>query len=732
MYKEKPWVMRQYENTDSRSEPTTKVKLTIDIELKHFGHRDQRMLQYALASFLDISPNAVQMHSIEEGSTKAVVELPTQSAEQLLNAYRQNDPELEKYLFPLTLLSILKQSDWFSVENLERAWKYAKIDIQDDFVFDIIDYADVKSNLSLVLSSLHTQIKNRQYYPTRLLRIGVPKSYHSVRPGTVIPIVDLIVLYAIAQQLVPLLDPLLSDSTYAYRLNPQAIQSGHHLFKTKDAPESTNMAKSQDGEEPENAEESETEVEFPYNWFVNWKLFHDSAKIASEEYEYAAVTDITAYFENISLDLLREILKEKLSSDQRELVDRLFRLLEFWDWAPTGNLPRGIGLPQGNDVSSFLSNVYLMDLDQAMLKIVKGDSSKYYRYVDDVRLFTSDQDEARRGLVELESVLRTSNLNVQSAKTRIVPANKIFDNNIEAWLNKMSDDEPDKVDQAIKFFEMDSWRVLDEDQDNYWQRPYSRCLTILREAGDDRAVETALKLFLSDPSNRLLTRNFIYLRNFVATRFYGQDIANRLLDNTFTFPYHRAYMYRLGAYSRDNIDKLKQLALHEATDIQSDIQSQWFCRMAALFCLTTFPLDSKELAQIAPIVETETNPQIVRAAFVTLCQYSGKELRFVLDRLSFFNAPHQDYLRRYFFRLYKITDTSKRFLSLVKGASVKAPTFIHNLHKLDLLKTGSDNERRAAFKEVIEMNMKNCEDEDWPRLQTRLEQIYRLFVVNPS
>ena len=72
------------------------------------------------------------------------------------------------------------------------------------------------------------------------------------------------------------------------------------------------------------------EVDFPYNWFLNWKDFHNFSKKASEEYKFVAITDITAYFENISLDLLRDILKEKLQSDHRELVDRLFRFLEFF------------------------------------------------------------------------------------------------------------------------------------------------------------------------------------------------------------------------------------------------------------------------------------------------------------------------------------------------------------------------------------------------------------------
>lgn len=609
--------------------------------------------------------------------------------------------------------------DWYSQENLERALRYANHEVRDDFVFDVINYEDVKLNERRVLSSLKTQIEYEQYHPAPIIRIGVPKNDHSVRPGTVIPIVDLIVLYALAQQLAPLLDPLLSDSAYAYRLNPKAGKSQQPLFQDRNDPHAKD-------DEPHKAEEEETsiEAEFPSGWFANWKAFHDASKLASEDYKHAAVTDITAYFENINLDLLREIIKEKLNSDDHcELVDRLFRLLEFWDWTPTGNLPQGVGLPQGNEVSSFLSNLYLMALDKAMLAIVLGDTSKYGRYVDDVKLFTSDRDEARSALVKLEAVLRTLNLNVQSAKTKIKPAIEIFDSDVESWLDKMSDDNPEKVDHAVEFFE----RVFNKNELERWQRAYSRCLTVLQDAEDNRVLSTALELFLSDPSQRLSIKHFKYLRTFVTSFLYGDIIADRLAQDSFTFPYHQGMMYRLAAYSRDLSANLKEVALREAIDTGS----HWFCRMAALFCLGTFPLDGADLASIAKIVDTEANTQVARSAFVTLCQHAGNELRWVLERVSLFNAPHQDYLRRYFFQISGDIKTGKTLLARIKGTSVKAPTFIHNLHQLDLLKANPDPEHRAEFRDVVERKTKDCSSDDWPRLAARLQQIYNSFIIKP-
>ena len=612
---------------------------------------------------------------------------------------------------------------WYSKENLKKAWSYAKIDIRDDFIFDIINYEDIKLNIERVITSLHTKIRDNQYCPAPIIKIGVPKNDHSVRPGTVIPVVDLIILYSIAQQLAPFLDNLLSDSAYAYRFNPKANKSKEPLFKDK--------AKLHNKELDENTktdnnleDETAVEVGFPSGWFENWKSFHKASKLASKEYQHAAVSDITAYFENISLDLLREILKEKLNDDTHfNLIDRLFRLLEYWDWNPTGNLPRGIGLPQGNDISSFLSNLYLMTLDKEMIGIVLGDISKYGRYVDDVKIFTSDKDEARRALVKLEEVLRDLNLNIQSAKTYIKPAKEIFDDEVELWLEKMDKKNNNKVKDAIRFFET----IYNKNELSRWQRPYSRCLTVLREANDDRAVNTALDLFLRDPSHVLLIKNFTYLRNFIASKNYGQDITDRLLEKSFTFPYHRALIYRLAAYSRDNVNKLKELALKES----KNNNLHWFSRMAALFCLGTFPLSREELAFIEKMVESEANPQVVRASYIVLTQHSGNELKWVLNRVLLFNAPHQEYFGRYLLKIYKDGELGLKSLSKIKSGSVKAPAFIHNLHLFDLLKASSNRENREKFKEVIENKIKECEKKDWPRLKNRLDQIYKLFVLNP-
>lgn len=611
-------------------------------------------------------------------------------------------------------------TNWYSIDNLRKAWKYAKIDMKDDFVFDIIDHQDTKHNIDRVCRTLNVQLQQDQYYPAPILSVPVPKSDHSVRPGTTIPPIDLIILYAIAQQLAPPLDTTLSESVYAYRLNPRREDGEQPLFGARESPE--DAVQEGDAQQQTHDEEQMEETGFPYNWFQNWILFNQSTQSASEEFEHVALTDITAFFENISLRILFDQMLGLLGQEYRDLLDRLRGLLDYWDWATSAGKTTGKGLPQGNDVSSFLSNIYLRDLDQAMLDIVNGDTHKYYRYVDDIRLYTSNYSEACCGLVELEQTSRTLGLNVQTAKTEIKQATETFDPDVTEWMQHLQDEAEDKVERARTFF-TEVFDSSDSDSVAKWQRVYWRSLTILGQANDDIAVPTVLNMFLDDPSVKMLRKNFKYLRRFTPVHYFEDAIYDRLSQEEFTFDYHQAYLYRLAAHSRGEYLSLKELALEKATDDSA----HWFSRVGAFLFLSTCGLSPSELGRISQVSD-EGNPQVVRAAYVTLCQHSGNELRTVLDRVSYFSAPRQDYFRRYFFQLFRSDEVGERVLVAVNRDRIENPFFIRCLHQLDLVK--ANRSLRPRFREVIEAKTQDC-SEEWPRLKSRLQGIYDSFVENP-
>ena len=81
-----------------------------------------------------------------------------------------------------------------------------------------------------------------------------------------------------------------------------------------------------------------------------------------------------------------------------------------------------VGTPQGGALSPLLANVYLHELDVAMVK--RG--HQVVRYADDFVILCRDEGEARQGLADAEGVLASLRLRLNVAKTRIVPFDEGF------------------------------------------------------------------------------------------------------------------------------------------------------------------------------------------------------------------------------------------------------------------------------------------------------------------
>lgn len=119
-YKSRPWVLRQYRvaSDSAPPEPRTRLQIIIDVELALFGERNQKWLQYAVAAFLDISPSAVQIVSVEPGSVRVTVELPADRARELVAACARHDPKLMRSLAPLILIEIREEVETSSIATV--------------------------------------------------------------------------------------------------------------------------------------------------------------------------------------------------------------------------------------------------------------------------------------------------------------------------------------------------------------------------------------------------------------------------------------------------------------------------------------------------------------------------------------------------------------------------------------------------------------------------------------
>ena len=120
--------------------------------------------------------------------------------------------------------------------------------------------------------------------------------------------------------------------------------------------------------------------------------------------------DLAAFYDTISHELLlRTIYPRTTNAD----LDWFASCLKTWssDRPASGH---GHGLPQGPLASDFLAECFLLPIDLAM-QTRRG----YTRYVDDVRLFGSTEDEVRADLIELERHCRERGLIPQTGKFAI-------------------------------------------------------------------------------------------------------------------------------------------------------------------------------------------------------------------------------------------------------------------------------------------------------------------------
>jgi HNH endonuclease. len=108
-YKKKPWVSRYNNGQPGAVEikETKKAQITIDVKLADFTEQQGRLLQHALASFLDISPSNIKIGPPEESnSIKVTVELPSDEMDKLSDAFERKDPDLFAYLAPFGLIDL--------------------------------------------------------------------------------------------------------------------------------------------------------------------------------------------------------------------------------------------------------------------------------------------------------------------------------------------------------------------------------------------------------------------------------------------------------------------------------------------------------------------------------------------------------------------------------------------------------------------------------------------------
>ena len=273
------------------------------------------------------------------------------------------------------------------VLDLKKAFQRIESDKHDDAMPDVVGYRDYKKSLDENLDLLKQKLASPdQYVCARASMIDIPKSNFTLRPGVVPHIEDRIVYQAI----VDLLAPHFQQEAFVLS-NRLAGNDSNRMFVPG--------------------------VEL-------WLQFQDRTRFLCTQFSHVVQTDLTAYFDHISHQLLANRITDLFSNKvDKKILDDVKKILEkklLFRWK------QGVanyGIPQINDASSFLGNIYMDELDKWF--VARGYVA--LRYVDDIRIFTKSEAEARSALAELIIKLREMGLYVNSGKTRIKTVQKVLE-----------------------------------------------------------------------------------------------------------------------------------------------------------------------------------------------------------------------------------------------------------------------------------------------------------------
>ncbi len=580
------------------------------------------------------------------------------------------------------------------ISLLRRAWHLARNDSRTDFMYDPYRFSDFAFRLDDHLKGIARSLKLETYHPKPLLTIDVPKSSLSVRPGSVLSIEDKIVMFAIACLIAPPLDKKLPNSVYSWRVkkgrNKKELFGDNEILKYPFLKRTTIQKR----------------VDFIEPWYGVWPKFLKKIQVTYEEegYRFMVVSDIAAYFENIDLGLLRDLLLHYLPRQPR-IINFLINLLEYWTWPVVHGGLSTRGIPQGNGVSSFLGNIYLLPMDEAFKRFCKRYDVKYLRYMDDVKVMAKDMRTARDSLFLMNDKLRKLRLNIQGAKTRILQDREIrdelFDDRLDT-VNAVIDDiqkkkslspnEREDFTRRLKaeLKKVKGRRVAIRDKNLRLFKRIITGFTLLRHSGMVRIVLDQLE---RNPDSRLINSAVRYLRSLDRNlKTINDRLSTFLIDNKLLFPYQEAHCLMVMRYQRDVTSELWR----EARKRLKRKQEHWYVRQWAAQLISLKQLSKRELDSLRRLFFAEDNTEVKRALLQSLVQLPQEDLISLNKDLLYETDPKIQRLGRYFDgMLFDREKAKKQIDSLFRN--FRKEMLVDRLYEAELLSRAEDSEIRKEL-----------------------------------
>lgn len=282
---------------------------------------------------------------------------------------------------------------YFSTENLKLAY-YRIVFWPERLVKDRFGIHAFGAQLDKNVKQLSQNLIIGKYIPQRGFKYYEPKSSGTQRTKTLLMIEDALVYQAIANVI----------ATRNYELLAEHDDFVFGSVLTPDTKQGTELINQ---ENPK------------FFFFKFWKKLFVGFKnsvikaIEQDKATYKFETDITGFFDSIPHYNLLLTLSTHFNVED-EILDLLSVCLNAWSGTKENSTP-GVGIPQGPQPSYLLANLLLYPLDKQLI----SEAFKYYRYMDDIKIYGYSESELRNVLVHIDNYLKGHGLSINTKKTGI-------------------------------------------------------------------------------------------------------------------------------------------------------------------------------------------------------------------------------------------------------------------------------------------------------------------------
>lgn len=238
---------------------------------------------------------------------------------------------------------------------------------------DGVSIGAFRKKLASNLADLSLELRTGCYRPLPLLKFQVAKHDGSPRPLTVPAVRDRVAQAAVLNVVEPLFEREFEDASFAYRKGRSVRTAACRIRDLRE-----------------------------------------------QGYCHVLECDVDSYFDSIDQDLLFSRVQELIPDEEILKLIRMWVKAEVYDGQRVFTMESGI--PQGSVISPMLANLFLDDLDEALL----SQGHKLVRYADDFIVLAKNRSQAEKALELTEEVLAQLQLELDEEDTRITEFSQGF------------------------------------------------------------------------------------------------------------------------------------------------------------------------------------------------------------------------------------------------------------------------------------------------------------------